>query len=245
MSIFSNVEQLDMMRQILVNYARLPFSQASIPGSLMESVLSHVRGGTVLNTYDFVDVICRDTRMGWQVKSTKEGTPVTWKRAKIPNAVELIESSKQSNDGLQKLGDTIIKFCNDHAQESMEKYKLDSIGYSRLIIHKTGQVSYFERLLCSRDTPNIFDPKDFSWQWSKPKATTKKEQLPALHGANRATGEKWWAWHGLGENQLHFSNESAWWPKSDSPNTFSFHLPSDERKISFNQLIGVLSSLDV
>ena len=245
MSIFSNHEQLDVMRQILVNYARLPFSQANIPGSLMEFVLSHVRGGTVLNTYDFVDVIRRDAGIGWQVKSTKENTPVTWKRAKIPNAVELIESSKQSDSGLQTLGDTIIKFCNDHAQESMGKYELDSIGYSRLIIYKTGQVSYFERLLCSRDAPNIFDPADFSWQWSTPKTTIRKEQLPALHGTNRATGEKWWAWHGLGENQLHFSNESAWWPSADTPNAFSFHLPSDERKISFNQLIDVLSSLDI
>ena len=244
MSIFSTPEQLDEIRQILVNYAKLPFAQENIPGALMESVLSHVRGAHVLNTYDFVDVISPETGLGWQVKSTKAGTPVTWKRAKIPNAAELIELSKQSESGLQLLGNAIIEFCNDHASESLDKYNLSSIGYSRLIIHKTGNVTYFERLLCSRSNPDIFNPIEFSWEWSTPKTAVRKEQLPALRGTNRATGEKWWAWHGLGENQLHFSNESIWWPNENDPHVFSFHLPPTEEKLSFGQLVDVLSSLD-
>ena len=55
MSIFSTPGQLDEMRQMLVNYVRLPFSSDSIPGALTESALAHVRGGEVLRTYDFVD----------------------------------------------------------------------------------------------------------------------------------------------------------------------------------------------
>lgn len=244
MSVFSTPSQLDAMRQMLVNYARSPFSQGSIPGALMESALAHVRGGMVLNTYDFVDVISDDLRRGWQVKSTKETTPVTWKRAKIPSAVELIAASRQSDAGLQALGDAIIEFCNEHARASVEKYNLEEIGYSRLIVHKNGQVTYFERLLYSNEYPDIFNPKEFTWQWSTPKRTAVKEQLPALHGSNVQTGQKWWAWHGQGENQLHFSGESAWWPTPDDLHTFSFYLPQPENKLSYDQFVALLQGLD-
>ena len=209
----------------------------------MENVFSHVHGGIVLNTYDFVDVIYPQDGLGWQIKSTKASTPVTWKRAKIPNALALIEESRESETGLQLLGNAIIKFCNDHARESLYKYELSEIGYSRLILHKTGRVTYFERVLCSIEAPDIFEPSDFVWQWSNPKSTIRKEQLPALHGICRSTGKKWWAWHGLGENQLHFSNESAWWPDEATANTFSFDLPTDEEKLSFDDLMNLLSRL--
>ena len=45
----------------------------------MEANLKEVRGGDteVLHTYDFVDVISRSEKIGWQVKSTKSTTPVT------------------------------------------------------------------------------------------------------------------------------------------------------------------------
>ena len=244
MSVFSTLDQLDEMRNILVSYVKLPFTRTSIPGALMESVLSHVHGGTVLNTYDFADVICHETGCGWQVKSTKSESPVTWKRVKIPNASELIEASQKSASGLQVLGDAIIEFCNEHARASLHKYELNKIGYSRLILYKTGHVTYFERLLCSHDAPDIFNPAEFTWQWSTPKTTVTKEQLPALHGTNLATGEKWWAWHGLAEDQFHFSGESVWWPYENSPHAFSFQLPSDGEKVSLNQLMGLLSSLD-
>ena len=184
------------------------------------------------------------TGCGWQVKSTKEQTPVTWKRAKIPNALELIEGSRESEGGLQTLGDTIIEFCNDNARSSLYKYGLQEIGYARVILSRNRQVTYFERLLCSDNRPDIFDPTDFTWQWSTPKRTIKKEQLPALHGTHRGTGDKWWAWHGLGENQLHFSGESAWWPHDEDPHMFSFQLPSEQEKLTFSQLTALLSSLD-
>lgn len=244
MSIFSTPGQLDEMRQMLVNYVRLPFSSDSIPGALTESALAHVRGGEVLRTYDFVDVISTETRRGWQVKSTKAGTPVTWKRAKIPNAQEMIAESRKSDAALKALGEAVIRFCNDHALASMEKYNLDEIGYSRLIVHKDGRVTYFEHLLCSQKFPEIFDPNEFTWRWSTPKKTSGKEQLPALHGVKTNTRRKWWAWHGLGENQLHFSGESVWWPATNDPNMFSFHLPPPENKLSYRRFVTLFQGLD-
>ena len=243
MSIFSTPDQLANMRDILSNYVRMPFSQGNIPGALVESVFAHVRGALVLNTYDFVDVVQGELDCGWQVKSTKASTPVTWKRAKIENSAELIERSLKSTKALQALGDEIINFCNEHARASMENYNLDEIGYSRLIIHRDRRVTYFERLLCSRENPLVFDPQDFVWEWSEPKRTRTKEQLPALHGTNIRAEEKWWAWHGRGENQLHFSGESAWWPDADDPHKFSFELPSEEDKISFEQLNKLFNAL--
>ncbi len=206
----------------------------------MESVIASVRGGEVLNTYDFVDVVNRSQKVGWQVKSTKDSTPVTWKRAKIPNSLQLIEGSRKSEKGLQNLGDSIIKFCNDHAIESFDTYGLNEIGFSRLIVHKNGTLTYFEKILCTKESPKIFNEEDFEWKWSVPKKTRKKEQLPALHGIHKKSQKKWFAWHGLGENQLHFSGEKEWWP-SDSKNKIEFAFPS--KRLSQTELMKLLSQI--
>jgi hypothetical protein len=243
MSIFSSSEELILIKETLSKYLRLPFSGETIPGAVMEAVLSYIRKAKRLNTYDFVDVIDIESRCGWQVKSTKSQTPVTWKRAKIPNSLELIEESRSGVAGLQKLGDAIIAFCNAHAQESIDLYDLNEIGYSRLILFDDGRVCYFERLLCTRDNPNVFNKDDFIWRWSIPKKTVKKEQLQALHGINKHTQKKWWAWHGLGENQLHFSGENEWWPKSDA-HTATFQFPGESEKISLERLFDILLKSD-
>ena len=240
MSVFSTENQMEEMRQILYNYSKLPFSTGSIPGMLMESALAHAHGGVVLNTYDFVDVVDPGSRCGWQVKSTKAQTPITWKRAKIGDAPRLIDESRRSQGGLQRLGNTIIEFYNAHARESLDKYGLNEIGYARLILARDGTATYYERLLCDKDNPDIFDPSDFRWSWSTPKVTRRKEQLPALQGIHALSSKKWWAWHGLGENQLHFTGESEWWPDGAAPNTFSFQMPSDKEKLSVNQFIDLL-----
>ena len=239
-NVFSTSGQLERISEILTGYLKLPFSGDSIPGALMENVLGEVRSGEVLNTYDFVDVINRGQKVGWQVKSTRASTPVTWKRAKIPNALELINASQESKEGLQVLGNAIIDFCNEHAQESMSLYNLNEIGFSRLIVHSNGEINYFERLLCSVDQPNIFNKDELKWNWSVPKKTTKKELLPALHGLHIPSGKKWFAWHGLGENQLHFSGEKAWWPCSGESN-INFRFP--EHRLTQSELMKVLSNI--
>ena len=222
---------------------RLPFSQGAIPGRVLEEVLADVRSAKVLPTYDFVDVVSSEEACGWQVKSTRAGTPVTWKRAKLPNAAELINASMESEAACQELGDAIIELCNEHAQSSLADYELEEIGYARLILHSNGQVTYFEKWLCSHSRPNIFDPVDFSWSWSNPKRTEKKEQLPALQGTHRGTKRKWWAWHGRGENQLHFAGESAWWPDGDD-HSLSFRLPSAEQRLTIDDILEMLANMD-
>ena len=206
--------------------------------------MANVRSGEVLPTYDFVDVIKANEACGWQVKSTREATPVTWKRAKLPRASELIDASIDSDAACQELGDAIIDLCNEHAQRSLADYDLQEIGYARLILHDRGAVTYFEKSLCSVSKPNIFDPEDFSWSWSRPKTTVKKEQLPALHGTHRQTNKKWWAWHGQGENQLHFSGESTWWPSSSSRHSFSFDMPSADEQLTIDGLMSILDKID-
>ena len=238
---FSTKEQLKTISKILTGYLKLPLSVDKIPGELMENVVSEVHGGEVLKTYDFVDVVNSNKKYGWQVKSTKASSPLTWKRAKIPNAVELIKAS-QEDEGLQKLGDAIIKYCNDHALKSMKKYKLNKIRYSRLILHKDGKITYFEKTLCTKKDPKIFDESHFEWKWSIPKKTKKKEQLPALHGTHKDSGKKWFAWHGLSENQLHFSGEYTWWPANgNNEHTINFNFPNN--KVSQAQLMDLLTEI--
>jgi len=212
--IFSTKKELKEMSEYLYGYLKLPFSEDSVPGHVMENIVATAKNAEMLKTYDFADVIDRDKKVGWQVKSTKENSPVTWKRVKLPNAPTLIEDSFNSDEGLQKLGDTIIDFCNIDAEQSMIDYDLKELGFSRLIYHSDGTLTFFEKLLCTRKDPIIFKKEDFIWNWSTPKTNQKKESLKSLHGIHKETGIKWFAWHGLGENQLHFSGEKAWWPES-------------------------------
>jgi hypothetical protein len=243
-AIFSTPEELARLASILSQYIRLPFSQETIPGAVLEGALAHIRDATVLQTYDFVDVLKAASSIGWQVKSTKATTPVTWKRAKIPQQEQLIADSRQSAKGLQNLGNAIIEFCNAHARESIGRYNLDEIGYSRLVVFKDGCVLYFERLLCTRRAPDVFNSSDFTWHWSTQKQTQKKEQLSALHGYHRQSGKKWFAWHGLGENQLHFSGEHNWWQPEDDHHAVTFKFPTATERVDLERFISLLEGLE-
>src|SRR5690606_5317129 len=131
MPIFSTESQLHNIATYLGAYARIPhFQEDVVPGAILENIISIVRGGERLATYDYVDVVARGN-VGWQVKSTKHTTPLTWKRAKIPNATALIQKSYDDPQSCQALGDAIIDFCNDHAIASLNRYSLTSIGYCR------------------------------------------------------------------------------------------------------------------
>ncbi len=244
LSIFSNREDLRAVVDRLYTYLRLSFAGYSIPGNMAEFVLAEVRGGESLCTYDFVDVISSGRNVGWQVKSTRSTTPVTWKRAKLENQQELMRRS-ETPTGVQDLGDRILEFCNAHAIESLEKYDLEEIGYARLVAHQDRTITYFERRLISRVQPTLFEPRDFTWKWSKSKTRRPgaKEQLSALHGFSDS-GDKWFAWHGRGENQLHFCGESTWWPSSGDRHSLTFRLPEPRERVSLDTLSKLLVRLD-
>lgn len=191
MTLISSQHQVIRITNLLYSYMRLPFSEKTIPGSILECIFAYIRNADVLNTYDFVDVIDAKNNLGWQIKSTKDTTPVTWKRAKIANSTKLIENSFKSDEAVQILGNAIIDFCNSHAYESIKKYNLKYIGYVRLIVFED-KIMYFEKELCSKSNPEIFDVNQYKWQWSSQKNTTKKEQLRALHGIDITTGQKAW-----------------------------------------------------
>lgn len=254
MTIFSTPEQLEKIAEYLTAYMKIPFFQDdTIPGKIMEKIISLVHSANQLATYDYVDV-CKIGSIGWQVKSTKDDTPLTWKRAKISNAEKMILASETSEVARQELGDAIIDFCNRHAHESLELYNLKEIGYSRLIMFHDGTAIYFEKLISSKNSPDIFNKDDYKWEWSIPKKIIKKEQLPALHGINKNTNKKSFAWHGRGENQLHFSGEKEWWPDIIRPteagvinyskdgHAIAFKLASE--KISWDDLVGFLNKRD-
>lgn len=240
MIIFSTQEQIETIVHILKAFSRLPFFVDKFPGEALENIVAYVRKGEVLNTYDFVDVVNYDLKCGWQIKSTRRATPVTWKRAKIPGVSQLIEESFSDQEARKMLGDAIISFCNSHVKESIELYELEQIGYARLILNPNGTATYFEKLLCSGSNANIFQPDQFNWRWSLQKETTKKEQLRALHGFDKNTNKKWWAWHGLGENQLHFSGENYWWPSENDTHQVTFELPPDCDKLTLARFIEIL-----
>ena len=163
-SLLSSRVELESICSAVRTCLRLPFFDqgANVPGALLEAVIGEVRESEVLATYDFVDVIRREAKVGWQVKSTKDTTPVTWKRAKIPDRDRMIHESEGSPTGLQALGDAILTFCNDHARESLERYGLDAIGFSRLV-RSENAIFYYERELCNQDDHRVFAPEDFEW----------------------------------------------------------------------------------
>ncbi len=239
--IYSSVAQLNRLAAIINCCCRLPMSNDAVPGAFLETVLAHIRDSKVLATYDYVDVVDEKNQVGWSIKSTKSDTPITWKRAKIAGKTKLISDSRISKEGIQELGNALIIFCNDHAKASMKRYNLSQIGYCRLIVHNDFRATYFERLLCTTENPDIFNPEDFEWDWSVEKSSKRKEQLSALHGWHRPTGKRWWAWHGLGENQLHFTGEKEWWPTSGE-HCIKFDLPKPESKIDFDTLLKLLDA---
>ncbi len=111
----------------------------------------------------------------------------------------------------------------------------------RLIVFPDGNITYFEKYLCSKGNPELFNPNDYVWAWSKQKEVTKKEHLPALHGYIITSGEKkkHWAWHGRGENQLHFSSEETWWPDEGTNHRVYLRFP-EQGKLSFDDLVKML-----
>lgn len=238
MTLFSTTAQLQRIRDIISSYHRLPFSGDAIPGAILEGTLAQVREGHVLGKYDFVDVVRYADRVGWQVKSTAAATPVTWKRAKISDRNKLITASERDPTARNTLGRAIIDFCNEAIAKDFAKYEIDAIGYSRLIVHRDGTATYFERELVTRARPILFDPDEFEWHWTAQRLGLKKEQLSAFHGIHRPTNTKWWAWHGRGENQLHFSGEGAWWPRPQDPHAITFQLP--EHRFSLDELTELL-----
>jgi hypothetical protein len=174
--LFSSKEELQKIESILVSLLRLPLTDESIPGDIMERVFSYVRDADVLKKYDFVDVVDSKSRIGWQVKSTLSSTPVTWIRCKIPDKERLIADSQRSEDGMAKLGRAILGYCNDHILHSgFKKYDLEHIGYVRLIVTPGKGIRYFERHLCSVEQPALFNPDDYVWRWSKQKETKEKD----------------------------------------------------------------------
>jgi hypothetical protein len=250
MTVYSSKEKLEKIAHYLIAYMKIPYFQDdTIPGKIMEKIIAMVHSAKQLTTYDYVDVVI-EGKTGWQVKSTKFASPLTWKRVKLANQVALIKSSENSEKGCQALGDAIIDFCNAHAQESFDKFELEEIGYSRLIMFKDNTAIYFERLLCGKNNPLIFNKEDYTWAWSIQKNTAKKEQLTALHGTYIKTNEKAFAWHGRGENQLHFSGEGDWWPEvkmpskigeinfSDDGHAIAFKLSAD--KVNWDKLTEFL-----
>lgn len=237
--------QLALVSRRIRFYQRCPFAKDSVPGNVLQHILASVRGDSVLETYDFVDNISSCGKVGWQVKSTKEETPVTWKRAKIPDKETLIAGSRTGKPGLQRLGDSIIEFCNSHALESFERYGLDEIWLARLMIRQDGRALFYQRRLCTRSNPTLFDKRDYTWQWSTPKQskTGRKEQLQALHGIDRE-GRKCWAWHGLGENQLHFAGERLWWPatSNDGESHLWFCMPDHTHRMDWAKFTDALAA---
>lgn len=244
MTLYSSPAQLQEISDLVRNFLRLPFGFRSVPGSLLEALVEVVRGnGTErLRTYDFVDVINRNEKIGWQIKSLDADTRVTWIRGKLPGKQSLIDASFHSEEARQTLGNAILEYCNAHARASLEKYGLEQIGYIRLINYGT-RFRYFERTLITAESPILFHSAEYRWLWSEPKVTTKKEQLPALHGTHIATGIKHFAWHGQGENQLHFTGERTWWPEASYPHSKEFPAPTEEEKVSLETLAEWLATL--
>lgn len=133
----------------------------------------------------------------------------------------------------------------------MSNYNLKKIGYSRLVMFKNNAAMYFEKELANIENKNVFNKSDYTWKWSAPKKTGKKEQLNALHGIHVKYKTKSFAWHGKGENQLHFSGEKEWWPTVKIPekigeigfssdgHAIAFRLP--ESKMDWDRLVSFLN----
>lgn len=222
----------------LTTYTRIPFiEENAIPGNIMENAVSIARNGTQLPCYGFIDVI--NDNIGWQVKSSRKKSPLTWGQVKAPSNL------LQSKDAIA-LGNHLINSINESSIAAMEKFNLETIGYARLIVYPNNHAVYFEKELSNRTNPIIFNPKTYLWSWSNCTRKSNKETKPSLVGINTITGMREFSWHCLSGSQLHFDAEYQWWPKIKIPKSeddvifsskhhaISFMLPS--KKISWDAI---------
>ena len=72
--IFSTKKELDEIQKILGKYFKLPFVTKTISGDIFECIISEIKDAKVLNTYDFVDVLKIENKVGWQAKSSLSTT---------------------------------------------------------------------------------------------------------------------------------------------------------------------------
>ncbi len=66
-----------------------------------------------------------------------------------------------------------------------------------------------------------------------------------MHGYHKESSKKWFAWHGLGENQLHFSGEKNWWLTADNSHAVAFTFPKSDERIELEKFIELLATLDI
>lgn len=230
--VFSNKKELKEISELVQGYFKLPISEDTIQGDFFEKIIAEARNAKRLNTYEFIDVVDEKNKVAWQVKSTKEKTPLTWKRVKLKDSKKLIEESFQSFEKTQELGELIINFCNLNAKESIDKYNLKEIGFSRIISNLDGTLSYYEKILCTKENPIIFNKDNYIWKWSEQKTNGKKEMLKSLQGFDKITGLKMFSWHGQGENQLHFVGDK-YWLKENIDKVMTIKKPNDKRSMDF------------
>lgn len=238
--LFSSSAELEKIRDIVFAFARLPFAKSGIPGAVLETVLAEVRKGKIITKRHFVDVVAEGGDIGWQVKSTSGNSPLTWNRARIADQEDLIAESRAGTAGCQALGNAIIAFCNDHAVKSLAEYNLDEIGLARLHVDDNGDALYFERLLCSRRSPAVFNPADFSWKWAE-KEPGNKRHSGGFHGFNKSTGSKWFSWFGRGAYQLHFPGEAQWRTETSHGHAIRFRIPGAADRLSVDAFLALMA----
>lgn len=198
------MRHLDDLGRYIKAYQSLPFFDGSVPGKILETLVAFAFQGRVLNTLDFVDVV--SGKVGWQVKSIKAGSDVTWKRVTIANPEFLLELSYEEP---AFLGRYLIDICNDHIFDSFVKYGLEDIRYIKAEIHPSNVV-LVEKSIVTNDSIVAFDHDDFYWHWTEPKHRNNKELLPSFSGFHKETNSKWFSWNGLGDNQFRFTYEKVW-----------------------------------
>ena len=219
MGIYSSKEELEKIANAIIKYFNAPFSRENVPGPVLEEIIEECKGWPALGGIDFVDNLSPNGNCGVQCKSgsTRRWSleknkwlfrQRPWGRITIPLSKRiLIDESYINPILLQELGDSVIDTFNDKIKFSIEKYNLDEIGYIGLVFNPNSTFQYYERSICLRNNPILFDKKDFRWEWSIPK---KETDSPVLKGINIKTNQVWVRWKAHGDTQLDFMGAEFW-----------------------------------
>jgi len=205
---FSTPTQLENIVTGVKRYYTSPYALEFISGKVFEIIVADAHNTKPTNTQDFADVICGDYAV--QCKAGRDNKDMIWKRISLPD--ELVRESLHSDSISNDLGKLLLDRVNARASDSLAKYNVTKLAYSRLITHKNKLFTYFEKSL---NNP-IFDRDMFQWKWSTPQ---KRKDKPALHGFWRSVLV--FSWQGLSGEQFRFNAEHLWWPKEDQRITFS------------------------
>jgi hypothetical protein len=222
-----NPETLRRVELAFKVYWLSPFCSGTI--EIGETLLSWALQADMLASKAYADAYHPATQVAYQFKTGLHNSPVTFARLTTPSQSDLV--NRDQPDDLNILGHELLAWVRNRIEEPKTILGAKEVRIARVIYTKSGDFTYYERLV----DPTLYDPNADRWQWSS--------QGNALEGYRHDV--KWFSWYPQGrlgtknQNQLHYHGENQLIPAKDSASRHDFRL-GQHAQIDFDAMVTAL-----